>query len=259
MSEINILRHSVFYIWFSFSSLVFAADVTVVTEDWAPFNYLENGEVVGLSTAIVKATLDRAKVSYDLNLAPWPRAYNQAQKDPNTLIYTIARTEEREDLFHWIGPFASRRIYLFKLKSREDIQVNTFEDLKKYRIALFLEDATHQQLIKLGHPKDKIELVSAINSNVLMLKKGRVDLIPANEFALATQLAALNPQDRFAYSELEKSWLLFDTGGYYMAFSRQTPQDMVRKVQDAFEAIKKEGVVQTIVEEFLGAESTDIE
>jgi len=225
----------------------------VVTEHWPPFNHQENGEVVGLSSEIVRATLERAGLNYQIEVLPWARAYRRASQTPNTLIYTIARTAEREAQFKWIGPFAERRIHLFKLKTRQDIQISRFEDLKAYRIAIYYEDATHQELLKLGFPPEQLALITAENSNTLMLARGRVDLIPGNAFSLAHQLEEPDMQGILNYQELEKAWLLFDQGGYYMAFNRETPDELVERVRQAFVQLEREGRIQQLIERYFAS------
>lgn len=239
---------------FLLTKIAICQHITIVTEDWPPFNYMKGQEVVGVSTAIVKATLNHAGLEYKIRSYPWARAYRKALYDDNTLIYTIARTKEREDLFKWIGPFASRKMYLFKLKSRKDIQLKSFEDLKRYKIAVFHEDATHQQLIKRGFPEKQLQKITSANSNILMLAFGKVDLIPANEFALISQLKSkdvkvslLHYKNSLSYHQVEKAYLLVDKGGYYMAFSKKTSDQIVVKVRKAFDEISQQGIVEKLI------------
>ena len=57
-----------------------ANHISVVTEDWPPYNYLdENGEMTGYSTKVVKKVLEKANVQYDIRLYPWARSYEMAQ------------------------------------------------------------------------------------------------------------------------------------------------------------------------------------
>jgi len=49
---------------FFVASITYAQDIQVVTEDWRPYNYEENGVIKGLGTEIVEATLNEAKLPY---------------------------------------------------------------------------------------------------------------------------------------------------------------------------------------------------
>ena len=112
-------------------------EIHVCTENWPPYYYEINGEIKGISTAIVKAVLKEAGLNYTINVYPWARAYDMALNDKNVLIYTIARTPEREKLFKWVGEITpADSIIAYKLKKRGDIIVKTVQDLKKYKIGV---------------------------------------------------------------------------------------------------------------------------
>ena len=44
--------------------------IHVVTEDWKPYNYEEDGVVKGSSTEIVQQVLDRAELDYRIGVYP---------------------------------------------------------------------------------------------------------------------------------------------------------------------------------------------
>lgn len=108
----------------------------VLTESWAPFNYEKDGKITGYSTEVVEAVLQEVGIPFQIRMGVWTGIYQKALDEPNQLIYTISRIPEREDKFNWIGPIADRQQALYKLKQREDIQVDTLEDVKKYRLVL---------------------------------------------------------------------------------------------------------------------------
>lgn len=98
------------YVVLSFA-VVNAEEITAVTEDYPPYNYEENGKVTGLSTEIVKATLDEAEIKYSIKTYPWSRAIEMAENGENVLIFTITRNKERERNFKWVGPIDQRPIF----------------------------------------------------------------------------------------------------------------------------------------------------
>ena len=44
--------------------------IEVVTENWKPFSYEENGTVKGSATKIVRGVLERASIDYSMNVYP---------------------------------------------------------------------------------------------------------------------------------------------------------------------------------------------
>ena len=72
----------------------------VVTEEWPPYNYSnENGKVVGAATAKVRWVLEQADIDYTLNSYPWARAIDLASTKKNVAIFSVYRTEIREQQF----------------------------------------------------------------------------------------------------------------------------------------------------------------
>jgi len=117
MKKITLILFVLTYFGIAYSS----EKITVLTEEWAPFNYLENNKPVGISVDIAKEMMKRTGISAEIEIVPWARAYTQAVTRENVMIFTIARTEEREDKFKWVGKVAEKKMYFFKLKSRKDI------------------------------------------------------------------------------------------------------------------------------------------
>jgi polar amino acid transport system substrate-binding protein len=218
-------------------------DVLVVTENWPPYSYQEGGEIKGLSTEIVAATLKHAKINATFKFLPWVRAYHKALNQKNVLIYTIIRNKERESLFHWVDSLFSAELYLFKLRKRNDITINTFEDIKHYRMGLMKDDATTQFFEEKGFIKDKhFILFPSGKSELAMLFNDRFDLIPANEITLSHKTR----EEGYAFSDLEKAFLLNKSDNYYFAFSKNSDLQIVERVRNSFSQIKENGVIEKI-------------
>ncbi|MCP4150527.1 MAG: amino acid ABC transporter substrate-binding protein [bacterium] len=231
-----------------FSANIFAEEITVVTEYWPPYNYEKDGVITGLSTEIVRATLERAKVKGNFGVYPWGRAYDMALNDKNVLIYTITRNEKREKLFQWIGPIASRELYLWKLKKRTDIVINDIEEAKKYVVGSEINDAATQMLIDYGFKEDvNLEIVPTNENNYRKLFEGRVDLFNGVRSSVVFQFRKHN----LPFDQIETAFLLVKANTYYMAFGKKTSPDLVARIQKAFEAISKEKKVEAITNKYL--------
>lgn len=167
----------------------------VVTENWPPFNF-ENaqGEVVGTATRKVRKILAAAGIEHSIELMPWARAYQIASSEPNVLIYSIYKTSQRGPLFTWYCPLShSPPIYLYRLATRTDIQLNDIEGAKSYLIGVMRNDSIHQMLNQLGFRNEQHLSVSANDDvNLRLLLAGRVDLMPQEKNAMHRRLASQN-------------------------------------------------------------------
>ncbi|MGI0115276.1 substrate-binding periplasmic protein [Zooshikella sp. RANM57] len=211
-----------------------ASELLVVTEEWPPYNYKENDLVTGYSTEIVQKVLKKANINYTTRLYPWARAYELALKKENVLIYTIVRTPEREALFQWLGPILpGKKFYLYKLKSRKDINLTTIDDAKKFKTAIMRDDVTHQFLNARGFIDDKhLDLSVSEEINIKKLFNNRADLIIGNVESLPLRIKNL----QLDFSKVEPAIFMFEHG-YYMALSAQSDEQLFNRLNAAMKQV----------------------
>lgn len=210
--------------------------IQVVTEDLNPLNYLENNQVKGSSTQIVRRVLKEAGLKADFQVYPWARSYAMAQNQENTLIYTINRTPEREQKFKWIGLLASndQSAFLFKLKSNTDLQVSSLEEAKEYFVGTNLGDVNHELLKSEGFKN--IQAVPLRSQSIKMLFRERVDLIVGS-------YPILKEECKKAGKSIEslEALIPFKTSSPYMAISNKTSDKLVEKLRTAYQRLVASG------------------
>jgi len=225
-----------------------AAPLTILTEDFPPFNYTEGGRLRGISTDILRLMLEEAGMeaqAQPFQVLPWSRAYQDALSHPDTLLFSVTRTQEREDLFKWIGPIAPNRNVLLARKDRR-LDINDFQQTLSLRVGAIRDDAGEQLLVAWGYPLKLIDLTSDARSNMLKLESGRIDLFAYPE----TVFKWLAAQNRKNVDDYETVFVLHD-GHVYFAVNRNTPEDTVQKLQKALDALKQSGKVQEIIDSYL--------
>jgi len=230
---------------------VYGQTIHVVTEDYPPYNFEENSKIVGISTEVVRAVLKEVGYETDIRLYPWPRTYSMAQKNENTIIYSISRTEERENLFKWIGVVAPADNYLFALKNKTDIKISNLDEAKKYRIGTVRDDVADIYLTKKGFEVGKnIERASNYELNMKKLLKGRLDLWFCAEFV---GNFLLKKHGYIPEETVKKVYFLDEISGegFYMAFSKSTSDDIVEKYKIALEKLKTDGTYDKILKKNL--------
>jgi polar amino acid transport system substrate-binding protein len=229
-----------FFVFFA-AGILQAEPIHIYTEEFPPFNFTENGKITGMSTEIVEAVMKQAKIEYVIESLPWARGYQNAQDRPNALIYSMSRLPKREALFKWIGVITPSDYSVFALKERTDIEIKNLDDMKKYKIGTTLGDARETYLVSKGFELEKLDRVGGEEANVQnfqKLKTKRIDLWPMPD-AVAYYILKKSGDDLdkvlrkvFELSELT-------TGGYYLAASLQTSDDVVNKLKNSLEAFKK--------------------
>ncbi len=222
----------------------------VLTEEFPPYNYTEQGRLTGFSTDVVRAVLQEAKLDGVFQSQPWARAYQTAQQADSVLIYSIARTPQRESLFKWVGMIAPTEFYLYALPQRQ-LKLTQLEQAKSYQIATVNEDVGEQFLISKGFEKGK-NLQSSVRYalNYDKLKQGRVDLWIMTEL-VATYLVRQAGDDP-AHS-LARSYAIreLSSDGLYMAFGPKTPDALVQRLRQALATIKSNGRYDALKKKWL--------
>ena len=165
---------------FSFSQAQ-GAKITVVTENNSPYQELTNGEIGGVATAIIIEVLNESGIDYEIGIYPWARAYKMAKVQENVLIYSIARSEEREPQFHWIDEIVPFSVFMYRLAG-SDINIATLEGAKSYEVGVINKGFRHEFFVRNGFEEGKN--MTSINKDIHNISKliaGRIDLMPFDE------------------------------------------------------------------------------
>ena len=243
---IEIKNFTVFFLLLINFSFILAQTIRIVTEEYPPYNYTNNeGKITGFSTEVVEAVLKKLNYQYNIESFPWARTYMIAQKEENTLIYSIVRTKEREQLFKWVGVVAPFDVYLYSLKERNDIAINKLDDAKRYKTLTTLNDILDKYLSIQGFTDEHIDNTAQNEVNFEKLLRNRGDLWPVGELTANYYVLkkGMNPDDI-----LKKQLHLKDASndGLYMAFSLYTEDKIVDEFRHALQEIKDEGIYNKI-------------
>lgn len=231
---------------------LYAQTLTVYTEEFPPFNFTENNKIVGVSTEVVETVMQRAGMEYKLESLPWARAFKYAKDQPNTLIYSISRRAKREKLFKWIGILVPTVQSVFVLTERTEIKIEQIDDLKRYQIGTTIEDARETYLLNKGFQLENFQRVGGDTSylqNFKKLRMRRIDVWPMPD-AVAYYIvrkAGYAPQKVlrkvYEFSEISQ-------GGYYIAASKKTSDEIVEKIQDVLKVFQKTPKYRGILEKW---------
>lgn len=175
---------SSFAAWHAYSQ-----QLTVLTEHVFPFQIVKGEEISGPATDIVKMTFDEAEITYHLASAHWSASYKRALNVANTCLYSVGRTEQREDLFEWIGALFEIENG-FYASSDKPIVIENLEQAKQYKTLVIKESVAHQFLLNSGFREN--EHFYAINGldalmSLLDNPSREFDLIVANQAMLTYQ------------------------------------------------------------------------
>ncbi|WP_292464515.1 transporter substrate-binding domain-containing protein [Methanolobus sp.] len=214
-----------------------SAGLVYYTEQLPPYNYEENGTLQGISIDMLEAVTERmgAKVSREeVHLVPWTEGYQAVLTQNNTVLFSMARTPEREDMFKWAGPIYTNRKVLFA-RPDSGISVDGPEDLGEYCIGVITDDIAIQYLLDIGVDQSRIVTKSNMSALIAALDNGDIDMwaCPEASGRYFTEQATGN------YYSYRIVYQLHVQETYY-AFSNDIPDSVVDSFQQALDDLKQE-------------------
>lgn len=215
--------------------------VKLVTELSTFTNESDIDQTGGEATQFVQQVLDGAGITHQLFYLPWRRAYSYASSETNALIFPLAKTDQREANFRWVGQLIPVNYYLFRLKSREDISVRTLDEAKQYRIGVRNYHVHHEFLVARGFKE-----LQPVNGNAQNLKKAllnRIDLFPVSDLGLLAVCA----REEIDCSQFEPVLKLEGiSGGLYMAYGLTTEDAIVQATRKSYRRLVEDGTYEKV-------------
>lgn len=219
-----------------FCTNLFAQDLSIYCEDDTPLQFVgTDGRLTGFTIEIVEEIQKRVGNKDEIHLVPWARGLGHLNAGPNSLLFTMARTAERDPQYQWIGPIVETT-YGFYVKADSKLKITSLEDAKRSGlIGVYRDDVRDQFLTRHGFTN-----LDRANSNVFSFKKlmlGRnvmyVDS-PMGVKSLAEKAGYTLADVRVAYNFLKIQ--------LYIAASKDTDPAIVMKWNRALDEMKKESV-----------------
>ena len=240
------MKYLIFLLFLTYDGM--AKPLKFVTEALPPYQVVnKRGQLVaGTSYALIKNLLDNIQVEAKIELMPWARAYRTALTDKNTFIFSIARSAQREPLFHWIAPLRQLRFHFYGLQKPDDGIHLAKKPLLELRVVAVRGSIEEDLLRQIGFT---IERNLLLTDNYLsawrMLLLGRVDAIYANEYVKN----GVNKQLGFKESPFYIHYSMNQVLELYVAANLNTDPELISLITRQFEKMKNNGQMKEIIAE----------
>ena len=235
---------SLLLILLAFVSCAFAGDLLILTEDAPPLNYIpEGGGLTGPSAEIVREIQHRIGDQSPIKVWPWARSYFMIKHEPGIMLFSMARSEAREELFQWVGPIGDFSWAFIALKDAE-IVLETIDDARELEhIGVYHGDVREEYLRDLGFTN--LDVTTTPRSLIMKLihNRNQVILFDMNGAVTTAMDSGLDPTSFQAILEVK-------TMDLYCAFSKDTPDEVIRTWQKALDQMKADGTYQAILEKW---------
>lgn len=237
----------------------FSADLTIVGEENPPYEFVENGKVVGIDIDVANAVLAKMDVKANFAVLPWVRAWRMVEEGAADAVLSTSRKAEREPFViypkedMWFSEFvfftqsATKKGDTMTLEAARDahlkigvIRGNSYSDAFW---TVFPKQAD-------GRPNAQLEEANDIDNNLRKLVAKHIDLfiISKNAGLYTAKLLGIG-RDVAHYDNI-----LFSKG-YPMPFVVKSKTPDIKSMADKFEAglvaLKKSGEYQKILDGWL--------
>ncbi len=175
---------------------------------------------------------------------PFKRGLLLLKSNPGYALFNVNRTEKRAEEMKWVGPLQRSVTHLYE-NGNNPTGVKALEDAKGVEsICVLSGNVHHRYLERQGF--ENIYPANSYASCVNMLSLGRVSMTPLSNLSRLV----LNPQA----TTLQKTAVKLMESEGYLAFSKETPDEVISVWQAALDQLKASGRYAELLKLYLEAE-----
>lgn len=225
--------------------------LTVYAEAFVPLQHPseQNNEPTGYVVQFVQELLARVQQRVPLQVrplefVPLKRALIAADRDPNVLVLSVARTPEREAKYTWLTEVSPYQLWLYRAKGHALPPIKTIADLKGQGLRFGVQNGAnfHEWLraqgIGLSPDNSVIDPTPQNNLNFRKALAGRIDLFahPEISFAYRVQQAGMAVTDFEPVLHIQPLSVPL-----WLAISKQSDPALVDELRASIKALKATG------------------
>jgi polar amino acid transport system substrate-binding protein len=214
--------------------------VAIFTESDPPQNFIDDyGNLDGSSVDMIEAMMGIMGTGDPIILSNWADGYDLVHYVPNTMLFTTFRTDDRENLFKWVGP-VSKLSFVFMVKGDSEYNIESLNDAHQMRsIGTVTGWASEERLTALGF--NNVVTWATPQEVLQKLLDGDIPCIVLTDLNLRMLLQELGHPPKDVRQEFTLS-----TNEGYLAFSLDTDNDLIAQWESAYNAIVANGTLQEI-------------
>ncbi|MES0880579.1 substrate-binding periplasmic protein [Roseibium sp. SCP14] len=222
-----------------------AQEMRLITSPWPPSNFLdENGTPTGISVEIVEALKKKLDIATPVEVIPWARGYLIAKSEPNVLLFTAGRTQERLDMgFQFIGPVVMWTHSLMAKKGSMR-QLKDLDAVRTQNLTVAGVRGSWQMRLLQKAGIQTVEIESQ-ETGVKMLLAGRVDLWVTSRL----QASAILQDLKLPADSVSSVYTVRQSPSYLMLSSGTNPQ-LAASWRNAYEGLKQSDFFDKVAEKW---------
>jgi polar amino acid transport system substrate-binding protein len=216
----------------------------VAEANYSPLTYADRlGRATGFVSDIVKEIKTRMGNDDSIMVLDWDLIYRSALLNPNVVIFSIAKTDDRTPLFNWVGPVVQNNAYLYK-NAASNMAVPSVEYAKQVKsIATTSSWWMEQLLVDMGF--DNLISYPAPTQCVKQLMERKVDLTVLTDLTVKDIVTEAG----YSINQIEPA-LHLATRDVYVAISKGTSNEFIDNFRATFDELVADGTYETLYSEY---------
>jgi polar amino acid transport system substrate-binding protein len=224
-----------------------APPLRLLTGQYPPYEYEEDGQARGMVVEIVREAFRRAGRPVQVEVMPWARALQETQAGRADGLFAAVKTPERErQLAYTQEPLVPLVVSLFVRQGAAVRYEGPLAPLAGLRFGVvnrFSNGALFDGAVAAG-TLPHVEVANSTESNIRKLLAGRIDVMVNNRYGARYHLRRLGLQ-----GQVQELPMPVDASPSYLALSRLRDDAALRAAFDkALAAMKADGSFQRIVD-----------
>lgn len=221
-----------------------AADLQLLTDNHPPLHFMQGNQLAGFGVDVVQALATQTGDRIHLQQVPLLRALRMASDTPDTGVFTVLRTDDRDDRYQWVGPLIEVETALY---ARDNLQppVHSLREAdhlgritvpRKWLVYSYLQGQDLNNLYGVETPEQMMRLFSL----------GRTDFVVSDTWSKS----ALAREQGMEPGRLQYQIPLMKQTTY-IAFSPQTDPKQVARWQKALDTLRTDGRLEQLRQRWL--------
>ncbi|NQY94537.1 MAG: transporter substrate-binding domain-containing protein [Campylobacteraceae bacterium] len=236
-------------LFLAFLSNVYAKPLQLVTLEYPPYEYTEDGKLKGMAVEVVKIIFKEMNEDITIEVLPWARAIRYIEDGSRDAIFTAYKNPVREKFADYSTEILMPQIVSFFVKKGSSIVFDgDFNALSQYSMGVVRKISYGQKLDLAIKNKifKRVENANDVTQNFRKLIKGRIDIIPNSKYGGYHILKKLNQ-----VGEVDELPVNIQSVPSFIAFSKKRN---LKDIRDKFDVIlkrlKKDGTYLQILQNY---------
>lgn len=231
------------------SSLVQAKTIRLVTLEYPPYEYTQDGQLKGLAVDVIRRTFKEMNQPITIEVLPWARAMRYIKEGNRDAIFTAFKNPERERFADFSNQVLMQQsVSLFVRKDSEitfegdlrELDAYSLGVVRKISYGLKLDNAIKTDTFK------QVEEANEGTQNFGLLLKKRVDMVASTKYGGYHILKKLDRE-----SDVKELPISVQSLPSYIAFSKERKLTQLRDEFDKTLArLKQSGEYQKIIDDY---------